>query len=64
MLSKQPIKQVSLSRQARINRVIDQLQGMYKEEEMPFLGQDLWLAMQMMCGPDRAAAIITSAQVK
>jgi hypothetical protein len=63
MLSKQPIKQVSLARQARINRVIDQLQDMYKEEEMQFLGQDLWLAMQMMCGPDKAALIIKCCQI-
>ncbi|SMG61939.1 hypothetical protein [Cedecea sp. NFIX57] len=58
MSNKQSEKQSAVSRQARVNKVIDLLQEAYSEEDMHFLGRDLWLVMQVICGPVRATAIV------
>lgn len=64
MSNKQSEKLSAVSRQERVNKVIDLLQEAYSEEDMHFLGRDLWLVMQVMCGPDQAASVITYSQVK
>lgn len=51
------------ARVSRVNRILEMLQGEFTAEEMRYIAQDLWLVMQIACGPERAAIAIRCSQI-
>lgn len=57
-------KDLLLMRQQRVQRIVDFIAQEYTVEEIHQAGEALWLAMQIICGPDRAAYIVRISQVQ
>lgn len=57
-------KDLLLMRQQRVQRIVDFIAQEYTVEEINQAGEALWLAMQIICGPDRAAYIVRISQVQ
>ncbi|MBC3228346.1 hypothetical protein [Serratia fonticola] len=55
----------SLQRRARVERIIKALSQEFSEDELndPMLAVDLWLAMQLISGPEWVATVIGCGQV-
>lgn len=47
----------------KVNRILQVLENEFSAEEMAAIGMDLWIAMQMICGPERAARLIRCCQI-
>lgn len=52
-------RDVLLMRQGRVLRLTELIANEYGADEVVLAGEALWLAMQIICGPERAAHIVS-----
>lgn len=58
MIIKYTDKDILLMRQQRVQRIVGFIAQEYTADEINQAGEALWLAMQLICGPDQAASIV------
>lgn len=51
-------------RVSKVNRILQALENEFSAHEMADIGIDLWLAMQLVCGPREAARLISCSQIE
>jgi hypothetical protein len=64
MTTKETGKQNVISRNERVFSLVSLILQHTDESELYASGEALWLAMQIVCGPDRAAGIVRGALVR